>query len=165
MGSSGTEGGIELNQNHYQASATEVAEWTTAIQNIIDLEGIANDGLGYTVTITGPDNPRPKARKWFKVASTNLLRPRESSRIAQLETTQTLAIPLKTEIVVSESMCSFSGTERGPHRGLPCVEPSDDIYEESAINQIFPHFLGEPSTIAPELGAVSASQRITESNV
>ena len=46
----------------------DAAEWTTLVGKAIDLEGISNDGLGYTVTISGPcsDQPRGGAGQMVK---------------------------------------------------------------------------------------------------
>jgi len=50
-----------------------VAEWAAIMSRTIDIEGIANDGFGYSVTITGPisasANPRRRPSKLRKSAS------------------------------------------------------------------------------------------------
>ncbi len=40
-----------------------VAEWTAIMSRTIDIEGIANDGFGYSVTITGPISATAKPRR------------------------------------------------------------------------------------------------------
>lgn len=65
-----------------------VAEWAAIMSRTIDIEGIANDGFGYSVTITGPiaaSAPRRRPSKLRKSASAQFqhaqaMKTRKSSR-------------------------------------------------------------------------------------
>jgi hypothetical protein len=57
-----------------------IAEWTAIMSRTIDIEGIANDGFGYSVTITGPISasaPRRRLSKLQKSTSTRFQQTKE----------------------------------------------------------------------------------------
>jgi hypothetical protein len=62
-----------VKNTNYSQDYEAVAEWTAIMSRTIDIEGIANDGMGYSVTITGPisatANPRRRPSKLRKSAS------------------------------------------------------------------------------------------------
>jgi hypothetical protein len=139
-------------------------EWTSIVENLVDLEGIANDGLGYTVSITGPDRPSPKGRKWLRVPRMNLLHPRESSRRAPPVTTRGLAIPLKTEVVINESWRSTTTAGRGSRHGSANDIPATDMTIDAAIGHIFPEYLGDSSMLTPEPAEDPTPQKVADSS-
>jgi hypothetical protein len=112
----------------------------------VDLEGIANDGLGYTVTISGPDRPSLKRRKWLKAPTMNLLFPRERSQRPSPITTRGLAIPLKTEVVIDESWRSPHGSHSGSRHDIE----ASDMTIDAAISHMTPKYLGDQSLMTPE---------------
>jgi hypothetical protein len=61
------------NTNTYSQDYKAVAEWAAIMSRTIDIEGIANDGFGYSVTITGPISasavPQRRPSKLRKTAS------------------------------------------------------------------------------------------------
>jgi hypothetical protein len=64
---------IVVKNANYSADYEAVAEWAAIMSRTIDIEGIANDGFGYSVTITGPISasakPRRRSSKLRKTAS------------------------------------------------------------------------------------------------
>jgi hypothetical protein len=46
--------------------------WTTLMSRTIDLEGIGEDGFGYTVTITGPPRPRKRHARWKRATKSSV---------------------------------------------------------------------------------------------
>jgi hypothetical protein len=136
----------EFNQSLVRADVEEVEEWTNIVRNVVDLEGIANDGLGYTVTITGPNQPR-RAKRWFNAATTNLLDPRRRINRAPPNTILNLEIPLKTEVQIEESYRSKSFAESSS-RNPRSQRPS---YDEKAMEEMYPDLFGqvELTTVPP----------------
>jgi len=66
---------ITISQIHHQADLENASEWA-CIMRTIDLEGIPDDGLGYTVIISGPTASRTTGRERFAAITMNLLQPR-----------------------------------------------------------------------------------------
>ena len=52
----------ELSTSSYIKPDAET--WNRAMECFVDLEGICNDGYGYTVSVTGPAG-QEKKRRWF----------------------------------------------------------------------------------------------------
>jgi hypothetical protein len=73
------------------------------LSRAIDLDGIANDGMGYTVTITGPARKRSKLRKWSKNGVPPVQQRKMSASKFANETMTGLEIPMETEVMVKES--------------------------------------------------------------
>jgi hypothetical protein len=54
---------IVVRKATYSQDYEAVAEWAAIMSRTIDIEGIANDGFGYSVTITGPISASAKPRR------------------------------------------------------------------------------------------------------
>ncbi|KAF2668637.1 hypothetical protein BT63DRAFT_456279 [Microthyrium microscopicum] len=91
---------------NHKADAREILDWEASMR-IVDLEGIADDGLGYTVTITGPLTPRPgeKPLSWFQrsLLSKAFSRRESTQSATSSEPTPVISIPQKTELAIRES--------------------------------------------------------------
>jgi len=68
-----------------------------------DLEGISNDGFGYTVSITGASNRRLNCRSWFRATWVNLLDLRGKRECPPPAVMRELEVPVRTEVIVAES--------------------------------------------------------------
>jgi hypothetical protein len=70
-----------------------------------DLEGISNDGFGYSVAITGPSNRnrRTNYKNWFRPMRMNLLDLKGMKECPLPAVIRELEVPVMTEITVAES--------------------------------------------------------------
>jgi hypothetical protein len=106
-----------------------ISEWTTAMARAIDLEGIATDGFGYTVTISGPLLPKPEKKgfsfPWSKSKKTD-------DNALNTSPTRT-SYTRKTEVMVQK-------TWRSPSHDL---SPSSTLPAESRFNSVSPKGLDE----------------------
>jgi hypothetical protein len=79
------------------------AEWMAEMSRAIDLDGIANDGMGYTVTITGPARKRSKLKKWSQPGVSSVQQRKASVSKCANNGKTGLEIPMETEVMVRES--------------------------------------------------------------
>jgi hypothetical protein len=141
---------LEFNQNRYQADAEEANGWESIVNNVVDLEGIANDGLGYTVNICGPAKQRRQwksASNWFCGAKPFLRHPKVNFDKNQNSTANTLEIPCSTEFeVVGESWRATRVSKQFAAAHGSRTVSSADI--DAEIGQMFPEYLGDESMLA-----------------
>jgi hypothetical protein len=83
----------------------DAKEWSTIVSRAIDLDGIANDGLGYTVTISGPPRQRRKLQK-KPGASMRAMTPQQRKQSVQSMSEDgkpAFEIPVQTELSIQET--------------------------------------------------------------
>jgi hypothetical protein len=103
-GSPGTsDGDLSSNQTEKYGHLHSTFDWTPGVSRSVDLEGIANDGFGYTVNVTGAGQAQqaPSNGMW-RVPSFHLRGKRKNvPEVAGIK--DALAIPITTELDVSET--------------------------------------------------------------
>lgn len=131
-----------------------VSEWRAAMSRTIDLEGIATDGMGYTIRIAGPTKrEQAELRVKQNMAKAGLITLGESSKKPHHDIEKQIPqkgnnkyalreIEAKTEVDVRESFHSssygarawgFTPAERQQHEGLSPFHADDLDFETSAL--------------------------------
>jgi len=83
----------------------DAKEWSAIVSRAIDLDGIADDGLGYTVTISGPPRERRKLKKKNRESSV-VLTPQQRKQSVQSMSEDgkpAFEIPVQTEVSIQET--------------------------------------------------------------
>jgi hypothetical protein len=99
-----------------------VREWREMMSRTIDLEGIANDGFGYTVTISGPiGGPKTNGMRlpWGRRSSPAETDPRTSTMMK------------RTEVTVEKSWPSDRRAQNQPEHNRVSPESLDEMTFES----------------------------------
>jgi hypothetical protein len=84
----------------------DAKEWETIVSRTLDLDGIANDGLGYTVTISGPPRQRRKLQKKPGASSVRAMTPQQRKYSVQSMSEHekpAFEIPVQTELSIQET--------------------------------------------------------------
>jgi hypothetical protein len=142
-----------LHQTRREAEPKDRAEWTSIVQSI-DLEGISNDGYGYTVRISGPQFSGPPRRKSFegrlRAVRTNLLCWSWSSDEKQsahpATAGQQLKIPMQMEVEIFKSEREMPS--RDPHWGSAATSTYISKYMDASKDQGLPEYLGNPNMLS-----------------
>jgi hypothetical protein len=120
-----------------------------AISRTIDLDGIANDGLGYTVTITGPPRKRSKLNKWSRTEIPIMLQRKASMSKSAHDGATGLEIPMQTEVMVHESYHAIG--EKRSHWGSLAGTSENMTFEnvEFGDGEGGLEYLGDESFLKP----------------
>jgi hypothetical protein len=136
-----------LTSNEIDAEA--VAEWTSRVSRAVDLEGIANDGLGYTVTITGPmKQKRVGIRKRSLAAIASIPQRKGSAPKDPQEIKTGLEIPVHREVAVRESWHSLKALEHGARWASYSSDDNIRFETYEAENRDL-EYLGDQSMLGP----------------
>jgi hypothetical protein len=164
---------FNVSQVHHQADLENAHDWAS-IMRTIDLEGIPDDGLGYTVTITGPPAIDNRRSTRLRAVTMNLLHPKARTPLRRKQsvsvmrqvkeednTNQRLDIPVTVEVEIEQAVRGFR-EKRWNSVGSDCsdtsivnIDAALDGFEFSDFSQ---HLVGnEPPTA---LGPGSGSGRV-----
>jgi hypothetical protein len=136
-------------QTSADVDAEAVAEWTSRVSRAVDLEGIANDGLGYTVTITGPlKQKKPGIRKRSMARMASLPQRKPSVPTIPEDTKMGLEIPVQREVAVRESWHSLKALEHGAR--WASYSSDDNIrFEKYETENPDLEYLGDQTVLSP----------------
>jgi hypothetical protein len=133
-----------VKNSSYSQDCEAIAEWAAIMSRTIDIEGIANDGFGYSVTITGPVSPSAEPRRRM-----SRLRKSSSARFQQTQEKKSnrrksFGWQLPREILEPSSWGStvFKKTDSGDRAASPSTMTVDNI--EIALDSF-----SDPTVINP----------------
>jgi hypothetical protein len=143
-----------------------ISEWMDIMARTVDLDGIADDGVGYNVTISGPTRTRSRLRRKTRSKTASISQRKGNMRDASDDAPIGLEIPMETEVTVCESKRAVPFMERYSNWSSVTGGSENMTFEnvEFGHGQEGLQYLGDASFLNPTLEEPTVVQT-EESNV